>query len=221
MSFTTMRLAFPVYFLVYEIASEVLLVHSMLYLAQNLDTRQIKCLSPLILAGMQVGVICGGLFLATSSQALGVQNMLLVWGGLLFAAIASMSRYHRRSGTSPLYRPGKRTRYPVKHAIAKIYQGARFARQSKLLRNLSVALFFMVITFYILCYSVGRIYTKTFADEAALAAFFGTLTVTCGSLALLLQIFVTNRVIRSLGTKRANLIFPLAIGAAYTGMALT
>ncbi len=221
MSFTTLRLAFPVYFLVYEIASEVLLVHSMLYLAQNLDTRQIKRLSPLILAGMQVGVICGGLFLATSSQTIGVQNMLLVWGGLLFAAIASMSRYHRRSGTSPLYRPGKRTRYPVKHAIAQIYQGARFARQSKLLRNLSIALFFMVITFYVLCYSVGRIYTETFADEAALSAFFGALTVTCGSLALLLQIFVTNRVIRSLGTKKANLIFPLAIGAAYTALLLS
>lgn len=221
MSFTTFRLAFPIYFLVYEIASEVLLVHSMLYLSQNLDTRQIKRLSPLILAGMQVGVICGGLFLATSSESIGVQNMLLVWGGLLSAAIASISLYHRQSGVSPLYHPGKRTQYPVRHALAQIYQGARFARQSRLLRNLSIALFFMVIAFYVLCYTVGRIYTETFADEAALAAFFGMLTVTCGSLALLLQIFVTNRVIRSLGTKRANLIFPLAMGTGYAALLLS
>lgn len=217
-SFTSLQMAFPVYFLIYEISSEVLLVHSMLYLSQNLDIGQVKRLSPLILAGMQLGVICGGLFLATSSQAVGVQNMLLVWSGLLFAAIASVRIYHKYNGVSPLYQPGKRTQHRLRHAIAHVGQGARFARQSKLLLNLSFALFFMVIAYYVLCYSVGTIYTVTFADEAALSAFFGTLTVTCGSLALLLQLFVTNRIIRYQGTKRANLIFPLAIGSAYAAL---
>jgi HEAT repeat protein len=218
MSFTASQAVFPLYFLVYEIASEILLVHSMLYLSQNLDIGQVKRLSPLILAGMQLGVISGGLLLATSSQAIGVQNMLLIWSGLLFAAIAAIRIYHNRNGVSPLYQPGKRTQHRLRHAIAQIAQGARFTRQSKLLLNLSFAGFFMVIAFYVLCYSVGRIYTETFADEAALSAFFGTLTVTCGSLALLLQLFVTNRIIRSLGTKRANLIFPLAIGSAYAAL---
>lgn len=218
MSFTSLQMVFPLYFLLYETASEVLLVHSMLYLSQNLDTGQIKRLSPLILAGMQTGVISGGLFLATVPQSIGVQNILLVWAGLLFAAIALLRGYHRHNGVSPLFHAGKRTPNRVRHAIAQIGQGARFARRSRLLMNLSFGLFFMVISFYVLRYSVGTIYTANFQDEAALSAFFGILTVAGGSLALLLQLFVTSRVIKHLGTRRANLIFPLAIGTGYAAL---
>jgi len=72
-------MVYPAYFLLYEIASELLLVHSALYLGQNLLQTQSKRLMPIILAGSQVGVIIGGLFLAGMSRTLGIQNMLLVW----------------------------------------------------------------------------------------------------------------------------------------------
>lgn len=76
-------MVYPAYFLLYEIASELFLVHSALYLGQNLVQTQSKRLMPIILAGSQVGVIIGGFFLAGMSRILGVQNMLLVWA-LLF-----------------------------------------------------------------------------------------------------------------------------------------
>jgi hypothetical protein len=66
----------------------------------------------------------------------------------------------------------------------------------------------MVITFYILCYSVHRVYTLTFEAEAALASFYGILTAVTSAIALLAQLFITGRVIRRFGVRRVNLLFP-------------
>jgi FlaA1/EpsC-like NDP-sugar epimerase len=63
-SLTADPLLFPTYFLFYEVVSEVLLIHSALYLNQNLNTLQAKRLSPIIFSGLQIGTILGGLFLA-------------------------------------------------------------------------------------------------------------------------------------------------------------
>ena len=57
-------LVYPVYYLIYEVTSELFLVHCALYLSQNLVQTQSKRLTPIILAGYQVGIIIGGLFLA-------------------------------------------------------------------------------------------------------------------------------------------------------------
>ncbi|MDX1698678.1 MAG: hypothetical protein R3308_10345, partial [Thiohalobacterales bacterium] len=58
---TATSLVYPAYYLVYEVASEVLLVHAALYLNQNMNTLQVKRLAPLMYAGAQVGTIGGGL----------------------------------------------------------------------------------------------------------------------------------------------------------------
>ena len=82
-------------------------------------------------------------------------------------------------------------------------------RRSDMLRAMSFALFFMVITFYVLCYSVNKIYTNTFETEEALSSFFGILTAVNSSLALLFQIFITNRILRKFGIKTVNMFFPV------------
>jgi len=95
------ELVYPAYFLLYEIASELFLVHCALYLGQNLVQTQSKRLLPIILAGSQVGVIIGGLFLAGMSRILGVQNMLLVWVLLLVVTFVLMAVWHSKKGVSP------------------------------------------------------------------------------------------------------------------------
>ncbi len=66
----------------------------------------------------------------------------------------------------------------------------------------------MVLAFYILCYSVNRIYTQTFDTEESLARFFGLMMAITSSIALLTQLFVTNRAIRHFGVRTINLLFP-------------
>ena len=197
------------YYLVYEVASEILLVHTALYMGQNMTTMQAKRLTPLVYAGSQTGIILGGLLLAVTVPVLGAQNMLIVWCALLVAGIVLIVGWHKRKGPSTHYRPPPRSSKPLQECTSQVKQGIRYSWSSDLLRAASFALFFMVAAFYILCYSTHRVYAQTFETEAELAGFYGLLTAATSTLALLTQVFITNRAIRRFGIRRINLLFPL------------
>lgn len=218
MTYFSSELVYPVYFIVYEVVSEILLVHCTIYIAQNLDVMQAKRLTPLVLAGWQAGTIIGGLLLASTAKILGVQNMLLIWVALLIAASVMVFVHHKKVGVSVYYRPGRKGRNQLKYAYEQLYQCFVFAKHSRLLRAMSFALFFMVITFYVLCYSVNRVYTETFVSEEELTMFFGILGAVTGTLGLFIQIFLTNRLIRRFGIRKMNLFFPAATLFAMGGL---
>jgi len=201
-------LIYPVYYLIYEVSSEVLLVHAALYMNQNMTTLQAKRLAPLVYAGAQVGTIIGGLTLALAAPVFGTQNMLLVWCGLLVAASAALYIRHKRHGASTHFRAPRKTRHLLNDCLVQIQQGLKFTYNSNLLRASSLTLFFMVVAFYVLCYSVNRVYTQTFESEESLTRFFGLLTAVTSILALLMQLFVTNRSIKHFGIRAINLFFP-------------
>ena len=208
MSTSTGNLVYPVYYIIYEVASELLLVHAALYMNQNMNTMQAKRLAPLIYAGAQTGTIIGGLFLVIAAPLFGTRNLLLFWCLLLVAGSVLMFIRHRRYGVSTHYRAPKKSRHQLKDCADQITQGVKFTFSSELLRASSFALFFMVIAFYILCYSVNRIYTQTFDSEESLTRFFGLLTAATSSIALFTQLFITNRVIERFGIRTINLLFP-------------
>ena len=218
MSFFSYEHIYPIYFLIYEIASEVLVIHATLYLAQNMDAVQAKRLTPIILAGAQVGTIIGGLFLALSASQLGVQNLLIVWCVLLGISIFMITRHHRKTGYSLYFRHPRKNANKLKQSVQDITVGAKFMKKSDLLRYSSFALFFMVIVFYILCYSTNRIYNEVFKTEESLTAFFGVMVVITNSLALVLQLLVTNRVIHRFGIKTVNLFFPFSTILCYIAL---
>jgi hypothetical protein len=208
MSAGNSTLIYPAYYLVYEVASEVLLVHTAFYMNQNMNTLQAKRLTPLIYAGAQIGTISGGLLLVVTAPVFGTRNLLLIWCGLLVAGAAVIIARHKRHGTSTHFRAPKKSQNLLKDCVEQVHQGIKFTYRSSLLRASSLALFFMVLSFYILCYSANRIYTQTFDTEESLTRFFGLLTATTSSIALFLQLFVTNRAIVHFGVRTINLLFP-------------
>ncbi len=218
MTATQAEALYPAYYLTYEVASELLLVHAPLYLSQNLDTQAAKRLSPLVFAGGQVGTVSGGLLLGLAAGHVEVQDLLLVWAGLLVAGIAATVLWHRRRGASAYYRAPRREARPLGAAAGQVAAGVRLARHSPLVRRASLSLFFLVIAFYVLAYAVNRVYTETFPGEAELAAFFGALIAVNSLLALLLQVFVTGRLVDRIGLRRANLVFPLTLIASYAAL---
>lgn len=209
------ELVYPAYFLVYEVSSEVLMMHALFYLSQNFETRQSKRLSPLIFAAAQMGRITGGVTLSLASGPLGVQNLALLWILVCGVSVVLVIRRHRFVGISPYYRPGKKGRTGLKHTLEQVSQGLRFARRSTLLKAASFALFFMVVTHYIVCYSVNRIYSQTFRTEETLSAFFGALTAVTAGGALVIQLFGTGRLLRRFGIKKVNLVFPVTSIISY------
>jgi hypothetical protein len=208
MSASTVTLIYPAYYLVYEVTSEVLLVHTAFYMHQNMNTLQAKRLTPLIYAGAQIGTISGGLLLVVTTPVFGTQNLLLLWCGLLVAGAVIIIVRHKRHGTSTHFRAPRKSQNFLKDSVEQVHQGIKFTYRSSLLRASSLALFFMVLSFYILCYSANRIYTQTFDTEESLTRFFGLLTATTSTIALFLQLFVTNRAIVHFGVRTINLLFP-------------
>ena len=209
---------FPAYFLFYELVSEVLLIHSALYLNQNLNTLQAKRLSPIIFSGQQIGMILGGLFLATYAPVVGTSNILAVWFILLLLALILVALRHKLNGPSPYYRPARKSAHKLHHMSAQIKQGFRFAMSSELLRFSTIAMVFMVITYYIISYSVKSVYTKTYAVEEDLTAFFGILAILTSGLALVVQLFFTSRLIQRYGVPVVNLFFPAVSLGSFAGM---
>ncbi|NOX08288.1 MAG: hypothetical protein GXP22_02150 [Gammaproteobacteria bacterium] len=206
---------YPIYYLLYEITSEIILIHSTLYLSQNLDSRQIKRLIPIILGGMQLGAILGGSLLAISAQFIAVEHILLLWVITLIITRQQVQRYHTNHGTSPYFRPLRRGRGAFSQALQQISEGLSFARYSTLLKFILLALFFMVISFYILHYASNRIYIDYFTDEASLTSFYGGLSAITGIIALFFQLFITNKLIHRKGIRLVNLIFPVFITLSF------
>ncbi|MGD8999268.1 MAG: hypothetical protein PVF75_02550 [Granulosicoccaceae bacterium] len=220
MVFTDWRQAYPLYFLVYEVASELLIIHAALYIGRNLNTQQLKRLSPLIFASAQVGTLIGGMLLATASPLLGVQNILVIWVGLLALSLTLLFIRHTRLGTSPYFRHSRKGSGQLKRVADDLIKVLKFTKQSELLRTISLAFFFMVIAFYILAYSVNRVYNATFQTEEALSSFFGGLTAASSLLGLGIQVLLTNRLLRKHGVKKMNLVFPAAILASFGSLLL-
>jgi hypothetical protein len=209
MVFTAVALAYPIYFLVYQVASDLLVVHVSLYMAQNFDTLQSKRLFPLLFAGLEAGRIVGGLLLAAATHVVGASHLLLPWLALTGVAVVMIRRHHQRAGSSPFYRPPPRRRAPLRRAVEQIVQGVRFTHTSALARAQSGALFFLVVSYYILSYAINRIYTDHFVTEASLTAFLGLLSAVTAAAALLMQLLLAGRLLQRFGLKTVNLVFPI------------
>lgn len=208
-NFTNSSVGYPVYYLIYEAASEVLLIHTALYLNQNMDTFKSKRLSPIILAGSQLGLIVGGVLVAILSPIIGTSQIILLWSATLVLAGLIIFIRHKVKGQSA-YFYSKRSSNSFEKSLKTIKQGINFSRKSALLRSSSLAFFFLVITFYTLYYVINQAYTNHFKTEEELTAFFGILTAATSLSALLLQVFITNRAIDKFGVRKVNLFFPLA-----------
>lgn len=218
MSFTGSEWAYPAYYLVYELASELLVIHAKLYVEQNFDSLQLQRLSPPMFAGANIGKAVGGLLLGMIAPLIGVTNTLLIWAALAAIPVLLIVRRHERVGISPYFCPGRKGRSSIRQSVEQVSQGFKFLRKSELLRTASYALFFMIISFFILDYAVGRVLTETFPREDQLASFIGWLSAIMGTMALLVQLLVTGRLLRHFGVKRVGLIAPASTAASFLAL---
>jgi HEAT repeat protein len=221
MSFTTIEWVYPAYYLIYELASELLILHAKFYVDQNFDSLQLQRLSPPMFASIHFGKIVGGLVLGVIAPLVGVANSLLIWTALVAIPVILIVRRHRRVGISPYFRPGRKGRSGLKQSINQVTQGIKFFRKTALLRSASYAFFFMVISFFILNYSVDRVLNETFPREDQLAAFIGWLTAITGAMALLIQLLVTSRLLRRFGVTRVGLIFPTSAALSFIALLIS
>ena len=208
--------AYPLYYLMFEISSELLVMHASLYFSANFDNEQSKRLLPMTMAGLQLGEVAGGLIL-TMTSLIGVQGLVLVWSGLAATAVIIVVLRHHFVGVSPFFAPGRRGG-GMRRTIEQVTQGLKFARRSKLLMYSSLAVFCMVVALNCLGYAAFAVYNANFKSEAELAVLFGVLTIVSSSVTVLVQVFFSSKLINLFGVRAINLIFPSTTLMCFAGM---
>lgn len=205
---------YPVYLLLYEAASEIILLHSAIYISQNFDFFSSKRLSPIILAGSQLGLIIGGLLVALMAPVIGTDAMIAGWVIISLLTIGLLVSWHLHRGSSA-YFFRQNEKLSLDNSLRMLKQGLHFSKTSTLLAASLLVFFFLVITFYILYFVTNQIYTDYFTSEDTLTAFFGILTAVTSILGIIIQVAITNRAIKKYGIPKMNLVFPVAMSLSF------
>jgi HEAT repeat protein len=203
MQFGASPYAYVAYFLIYAVASEILLVHFSYYAGNFFDVRQGKRLSPLVNAASRLGAVIGGLLLGGLVQIWPTPSLALVWmASLLLIVVTVLWKARRSEGilSGPKIRSGQRGNGMLNALF--------FARRSKLLRITALGAFLLIILVSLQDYIVATLLTRHFKREQDLTAFFGLFFAFSNALVLVMQMTVTNRLLHRFGLRAVNMIFP-------------
>lgn len=203
MQFGSSPYSFVAYFLIYAVASEILLVQFSFYAGRFFDVQQAKRLSPLVHAASRLGAIVGGVLLGGLVQIWPATSLALVWMASLLLIVATVL-WKARSNKDIISGPKIRTDQRGGGMLNALF----FARRSKLLRITALGAFLLIILVSLQDYIVATLLTRHFESERDLTAFFGLFFAFSNTLVLIMQMVVTNRLLRRYGLRAVNMIFP-------------
>jgi AAA family ATP:ADP antiporter len=183
-------------------------------------SEQGKRLFGFIAAGATLGGIVGSILTAGLAERVGPAYLLLVSAGLLEIAVFSVRRLSRHSEALRSNPSAGGGEAPVG---GKILSGVSHALRSPYLLNISVYMLLYAITSTFLYFEQAAVVGQSFADRAARTAFFAKIDLAVNVLTLGTQLFLTERILRALGTALTLTLLPglSAIGFAALGVAPT
>ena len=167
------------------------------------DTRQAKRLFPIFGAGGIFGAVVGGLLTRPLADALGAENLLLVWVVELVAAVVLCRAALGPRGAAPA------TARRHGSLLHDVKSGYSYVRRSRLLVGMAAAAVLFSVLFYSLFLPFATVSTERFADADALAGFFGLVGASITGAAFLISILLTNRLFARFGVTAMVLVLPL------------
>ncbi|MSP49292.1 MAG: MFS transporter [Alphaproteobacteria bacterium] len=181
------------------------------------DSGQGKRLFGLIAAGATVGAILGSSLTASMVQSVGSTVLLVASILLLELAVFSVRRLsrlaeglRREPGASPAEAP----------IGGGVLAGLTHTLRSPYLLNIGVYILLYAITSTFLYFQQAQIAADAFTDRAARTAFFARIDLLVNVLTLVIQIFLTSRILGALGVALTLAALPLfnVIGFATLSM---
>ena len=184
------------------------------------NSEQAKRLFGFIAAGATLGGIVGSSLTAGLAEQVGPVYLLLVSAGLLEIAVFGVRRLSHLSEAQRASPSAESAEAPVG---GKVLAGLTHALRSPYLFNISVYMLLYAITSTFLYFEQAAVVGQSFSDRAARAAFFAKIDLAVNVLTLGTQLFLTERIIRILGTALTLTLLPgiSAIGFAALGAAPT
>jgi HEAT repeat protein len=194
---------FPVLYVEAQVIWYFSLMQFWTFAGDLFDTRQAKRLFPLLAVGGLLGMISVGVFCKQIIRALGTENLLLVWAGLIAAALIlggiTYRRYRRREEPAKVDPMGTAKRLKPSE-WQKIKDGMGELGREPLQRTMAgyVLLLWTVFAIIDFCYS-STVREQFKNDPNGLTTFLGHFVGVQGLCCLTIQLFFTRAVIARLG----------------------
>ena len=215
---------FPVLYVEAQVIWYFSLMQFWTFAGDLFDTRQAKRLFPLVAVGGLLGMISVGVFCKRIIHALGTENLLLVWAGLIATALIlggiTYRRYRRQEEPSKTDLLAAAARVKPSE-WKKVKDGFRDLGREPLQRTMAgyVLLLWTVFAIIDFCYSsTAREQFRN--DPNGLTTFFGHFAGVQGTLCLVIQLFFTRAVIARLGVGTTITFHALLNGLGTAWMSL-
>ena len=179
------------------------------YMNDAWSPEQSKRLFGPIGVGGTLGAICGSLLAARLVEGIGPTGMMLLACGFLEGAVWFARGVRDRGGAS-----GGGTPEPG----PRIWEGLRLIARSPYLASICVLLLCFTLTSTFLYMEQGRIVSQSVAGRDARASAFAHIDLYANLGTLLVQAFVTSRLVRRLGLGRTLAILPLLTLAGFIAL---
>jgi AAA family ATP:ADP antiporter len=177
-----------------------------------------KRLFGLIAAGATIGAIVGSSVTATLARHVSPMFLLLGAAILLEVAVFAVGRLSR---LSPALHRQPATHGPEAPIGGSVFAGITHAFGSRYLVNVSLFLLLFAITSTFLYFQQLDIVRRSIGDRGAQTAFFATVDLLVNVLTLLVQLFLTGRIVMSLGVALTLGILPVFTVIGFGALALS
>jgi len=179
------------------------------------DTRQAKRLFPLFAAGGILGTATGGLITRPLVGWVGSENLLFAWALAFFVQAILMRPLLARVRETPI-----RSRWERPSFIRDLRRGAEVVRRSKLLSWMSAGACLLGALLFSVIFPFSKAVTAQFESEDAIAGFLGIFQGATTVVALLVSLFLANRLFARVGFVGALLGYPLIYLVGFGTVAL-
>lgn len=188
------------------------------FMTDIFNTEQAKRLFGFISVGGTLGGIVGALLTASLVQRIGTANLLLV-SAVLLECGAWCVRYFPAEFRSEKAQGAESSHDAERPIGGTIWSGVTHVARSRYLLGICAFMLFHAITSTLVYFQQADITARQFSDRAARTAFFAQLDVWVNVLTIVVQIFLTGRLLKWLGVGLTLALLPMAnvLGFAAVG----
>ncbi len=188
-----------------------------------LDTRQAKRLYPLLTAGSIAGATLGSFSIPALVNLFHTENLLIVWVIALIATtlfVVNLIRWEKnRSKSDSVFKSQKTS---VEGGISKLFeeigQGYQYVRRSTLMRWWSLTAILLAVLWFSLLLPFQRSVSIQFPNADDLTSFLGLFTGVQTILALLISLFLSNRLFARFGLLNMLVVFAFIYAGSFTSL---
>ena len=179
---------------------------------------QAKRLFAIIAAGGTIGAITGPLLTALLVQSLGKAPMLLISAGLLGLSVISIYRLVAWQQTQ---NGVEQTRQLHEEPMGgAILDGIRLALSSPYLLGICLLMLLFTLLSTFLYFQQAQIVKEAFSNSETRTALFAAIDLSVNVLTLLLQIFITSRLVKGVGLGITLALIPLLLAVGFIMLGL-